>query len=94
MQQLNDRTFPEFIAAGKKIVIATAGYCNPCRQAMEKLKSSPQSIGVVELTDANSVRTMLRLKIDKIPTVIYYTDGAEVNRAVGTAALFNITGQA
>ena len=93
MRTLNDRTFREFIADGEKIVVCTAGYCKLCSNAIKQVEDI-EGIAVICLTAANSIATMSRLNVKKVPTVITYRDGKEVKRAVGTTALFNAIDQA
>ena len=89
--KLTDKTFDDYIKDGEKMVICTAGYCKACERAIRTLEASSQSIGIVILTDRDSVNTMTKLNIKKVPTIIDYRDGKEQKRAVGTAALFDMT---
>lgn len=96
MRYLTDRTFSDFIAAGKKYVVCTAGYCKLCRGALNKaeLLTQSENIAILCLTAPTCIATMSRLRVKKVPTVITYEDGKELERAVGTTALLNAIDQA
>lgn len=84
---LTDKTFDEYISQGDKIVICTAGYCKPCRAAIRNIQ---RDVGVLNLTDPQSHGAMIKTRVKRVPTVIYYHDGTELKRAVGTAAILDI----
>lgn len=91
MTKLNDSNYADYIATGNKIVVCTAGYCKPCIAALRDITAE---YGLLVLTDPEAHGAMIKTRCNKVPTVIYYRDGKELKRAVGTAAILDIQDQA
>lgn len=71
----------------KKFEIFTARYCGKCRALKRRLIELKEELIDVEIIfrDIDIERTKAKnMKIDGVPTLIYYHDGIEVSRTEGT----------
>lgn len=95
MTEFNDQTAREAIESGKPVVIDFwATWCGPCIKlgpVVEELaeKYSDKAIfGKVNIDDNDEVASENRVR--NIPTVLFFKDGAVVERSVGLVKLADL----
>lgn len=91
--ELNDSNFASTIASGNFVVDFWAGWCAPCRKQapiIEELASEHERVRFGKLDVDESGATSLSFNIRGIPTLIFFRDGAELDRMVGVQSKMEI----
>lgn len=91
-QEINDGNFDELTTKSGKLVLIDfwAEWCGPCRmitpiiEELSKEYEGKAIIGKVNVDENPGITT--KLKIRNIPTLIFYKDGAEVDKIVGATS--------
>jgi thioredoxin 1 len=89
LASVTDATFAAEIGPGTGLVAVefTAYWCPPCRHMAPLLEEAAQDYGprlrVVPLDADANPRTMTRLGVRGLPTLLVYRDGEPVERIVG-----------
>jgi len=85
----SDATFDAMTRTDGKLVLVDfwADWCGPCKALSPVLddiaESFPDELSVVKLDIVANEATAARLGVRGIPLLIFYRDGAEVERSVG-----------
>lgn len=84
MEKLNQNSFQQFIASGKKVVEFSAGWCIDCKRIAPDLpeieKQFQDKFQFAEI-DVDEVREVAeQYNVKGIPTFIVFEEGKEVNR--------------
>lgn len=95
MTEFNDQTAREAIESGKPVVIDFwATWCGPCIKlgpVVEELAEKygdKVTIGKVNIDDNDEIASENRVR--NIPTVLFFKDGAVVERSVGLVKLADL----
>ena len=84
---LTAESFDNVIGAGRVLVDFWAGWCMPCKMVspvIEELAAQYEGSVTVAKVDVDSEGDLAaRFDITGIPTVIFFSDGAEAKRFVG-----------
>ncbi|MDN4594345.1 thioredoxin family protein [Polycladomyces subterraneus] len=84
MEKLNQQSFAQFIASGKKVVEFNAGWCVDCKRVapflpeIEKKFSSNFQFGEIDVDESRSIAEQYNVR--GIPTFIVFEDGRETGR--------------
>ena len=85
--KLTSANFDETIAKGKTLVDFWAVWCTPCKMvapAIDELASEYEGAVTVGKVDVDTETALAaRFNIMSIPTVLLFSDGAEIKRFVG-----------
>jgi len=89
---INDGNFDEVVTKSGKVVMIDfwAEWCGPCRMIapivdeMSAEFDGKAVIGKVNVDECPGITT--KLKIKNIPTLLFFKDGAEVDKIVGAAS--------
>jgi thioredoxin 1 len=77
----------------KKVVMFSAGWCNPCKQAKPVFQSLKESRSDVqfEIVDIDENRNMAQdFNVTSVPTFMVIQDNEEVSRLVGAQNVVRI----
>jgi len=86
MNNLNDETFNEFVSEGLICVDFHATWCQPCKTLgpiIEKMASERTDVKFAKVDIDDAPNTASSLRIQSIPTLVFFKDGVEVDRIVG-----------
>ena len=88
MMHFNKKSFEEAVDSGKLVMVDFwASWCGPCRMLspviddLDKKYEGKAIVGKVNVDEEQELAMMLGVM--SIPTVIFFKDGAEVERKVG-----------
>jgi len=96
-QEINDGNFEELVTKSDKVVMIDfwAEWCGPCRMIspivdeMSAEFDGKAVIGKVNVDENPGITA--KLKIRNIPTLLFFKNGAEVDKIVGAASKASIT---
>ncbi len=85
---IDEKTFRELVDSTDKYIIADfyATWCGPCTMIAPLIEELSEEYGDIEFVkiDVDNANSLAReLKIDSIPCVIGFKDGAEFARSIG-----------
>jgi thioredoxin 1 len=91
-QEINDGNFEELIAKSDKVIMIDfwAEWCGPCRMIapivdeISKEFDGKAIIGKVNVDENPGITS--KLKIRNIPTLLFYKNGNEVDKIVGSSS--------
>ena len=84
--ELSDANFQSAIAEGDFVVDFWAGWCGPCRiiaPVIEQLASERHDVRFGKLDVDRHKRTAAAFRVQGIPLLVFFRNGAEVGRVVG-----------
>jgi thioredoxin len=83
---LTDASFAEKIRSGSVVVDFWAAWCGPCRMIapiLDELAGERSDITFAKLNVDENPRTAAQFKVQGIPLLIFFRNGAEAGRVVG-----------
>lgn len=87
LQMTSDHTFDADVATGLVLVDVGAEWCAPCRVVHPILAGIADEYGsrisILSLDADHNPRTVTRFAARSLPTVLFFRDGALVDRMVG-----------
>ena len=84
--ELNQQTFPDFIASGLALVDFWAPWCGPCRMQNPILDQIAAQLPTVKIGKVNvddNGELAARFGVNTIPYLVVFKDGKKVNEFVG-----------
>ena len=91
--ELRDANFAQSIITGKYVVDFWASWCGPCRMiapVIEQLASERKDIHFAKLNVDENPETSAFFKVQSIPLLVFFKDGEERGRLVGSVPRQNI----
>ena len=86
-QSITDETFAEFIMNPVAVLSFSSPWCAACKKVYaqtENMEHSYDAVTFGTIDISTSTKTPAQFQVFSIPTIIFFKDGAEVNRLSGT----------
>lgn len=86
LKHLTTAEFDQTVASGAVVVDFFADWCGPCRMlgpVLEKLAEENGDVSICKVNVDDEPDLARRFGIMSIPTMLFFKDGAQVDKAVG-----------